>query len=99
MEVRLPGVTGRLGFIDSPGYVADRPMEVLEVPPPSVNTVSMVGVTVEYYSPRRRWGHEKTEQDGAPRGRSRNDAACASKGWQRVRYMRISLAGRHRCPE
>ncbi len=31
--------------------VTDRPMEVVEVHPPSVNSVEMVGVTVEYYSP------------------------------------------------
>ena len=30
----------------------DRPTEVLEVHPASVNSVEMVGVTVEYYPPR-----------------------------------------------
>ena len=31
--------------------VTDRPMEVVEVHPPSVNSVNMAGVTVEYYPP------------------------------------------------
>ena len=30
----------------------DRPMEIVEVHPPSVNSVDMAGVTVEYYPPR-----------------------------------------------
>ena len=32
--------------------VTDRPMECVEVHPPSANTVNMAGVTVEYYPPR-----------------------------------------------
>lgn len=32
--------------------VTDHPMEVVEVHPPSVNSVSMAGVTVECYPPR-----------------------------------------------
>lgn len=32
--------------------VTDRPMEVVEVHRPSVNSVEMAGVTVEYYPPR-----------------------------------------------
>ena len=32
--------------------VTDRPQSVVEVHPPSVNSVSMAGVTVEYYPPR-----------------------------------------------
>ncbi len=32
--------------------VVDRPMEVVEVHPPSANTVNMAGVTIEYYPPR-----------------------------------------------
>jgi hypothetical protein len=32
--------------------VTDRPMEVVEVHAPSVNRVSMAGVTVEYCPPR-----------------------------------------------
>jgi hypothetical protein len=32
--------------------VTDRPMEVVEVHPPSANSVNMAGVTVEYYPPR-----------------------------------------------
>ena len=31
--------------------VTDRPMEVVEVHPPSVNSVEIDGVTVEYYPP------------------------------------------------
>jgi hypothetical protein len=31
--------------------VTDRPMEVVEVHPPSVNSVDMAGVTAEYYPP------------------------------------------------
>jgi hypothetical protein len=31
--------------------VTDRPMEVVEVHPPSVNSMEMAGVTVEYYPP------------------------------------------------
>ncbi len=31
--------------------VTDRPMEVVEVHPPSANSVNMAGVTVEYYPP------------------------------------------------
>ena len=36
--------------------VTDRPMEVVEVHPPSVNSVDMAGVTVEYYPPRPAMG-------------------------------------------
>jgi hypothetical protein len=36
--------------------VTDRPMEVVEVHPPSVNGVDMAGVTVEYYPPRPAMG-------------------------------------------
>jgi len=32
--------------------VMDRPMEVVEVHPPSANSVNIAGVTVEYYPPR-----------------------------------------------
>ena len=32
--------------------VTDRPMEVVEVHPPSANSVNMAGVTAEYYPPR-----------------------------------------------
>ena len=36
--------------------VTDRPMEVVEVHPPSVNSVKMAGVTVEYYPPKPSMG-------------------------------------------
>jgi len=36
--------------------VTDRPMEVIEVHSPSVNSVDMAGVTVEYYPPRPAMG-------------------------------------------
>jgi hypothetical protein len=36
--------------------VTDRPMEVVEVHAPSVNSVEMAGVTVEYYPPRPAMG-------------------------------------------
>ncbi len=36
--------------------VTDRPMEAVEVHPPSVNSVDMAGVTVEYYPPRPAMG-------------------------------------------
>ena len=36
--------------------VTDRPMEVVEVHPPSTNSVNMAGVTVEYYPPRPAMG-------------------------------------------
>lgn len=36
--------------------VTDGPMEVLEVHPSSVNSVEMVGVTVDYYLPRPAMG-------------------------------------------
>ncbi len=32
--------------------VTDRPMETIEIHPPSANSVNMAGVTVEYYPPR-----------------------------------------------
>ena len=32
--------------------VTDRPLEVVQVHPPSVNNVEMAGVTVQYYPPR-----------------------------------------------
>ncbi|MEN6343091.1 MAG: hypothetical protein ABFC89_11105, partial [Methanospirillum sp.] len=34
----------------------DRPMEVVELHSPSVNSVEMAGVTVEYYPPRPAMG-------------------------------------------
>ena len=35
--------------------VTDRPMEAVEVHPPSRNSVEMAGVTVEYYPPSPAW--------------------------------------------
>ncbi len=32
-------------------HVTGRPMEAVEVHPPSANSVTMAGVTVEYYPP------------------------------------------------
>lgn len=37
--------------------VTDRPMEVVEVHPPSANSVNMAGVMVEYYPPRPAMGN------------------------------------------
>jgi hypothetical protein len=34
----------------------DRPMEVVEVHPPSINSVEMAGMTVEYYPPHPAMG-------------------------------------------
>jgi hypothetical protein len=36
--------------------VTERPMESVEVHPPSANTVNMVGITIEYYPPRPAMG-------------------------------------------
>ncbi|MEN6518634.1 MAG: hypothetical protein ABFC38_10635 [Methanospirillum sp.] len=58
--VDAPGHAADLARYRARGYamrdnqiriVTDRPMEVVEVHPPSVNAVNMAGVTVEYYPP------------------------------------------------
>jgi hypothetical protein len=58
--VDAPGHVADLARYRARGYrmagnrirlVTDRPMEVVEVHPPSVNSVDMAGVTVEYYPP------------------------------------------------
>ena len=63
--VDAPGHVADLARYRARGYamagnriaiVTDRPMEVLEVHPPSVNAVNMAGVTVEYYPPRPAMG-------------------------------------------
>ena len=59
--VDAPGHVGGLKRYRARGYrmagnririVTDRPMETVEVHPPSGNSVEMRGVTVEYYPPR-----------------------------------------------
>ncbi|KAF5046982.1 hypothetical protein DSECCO2_465090 [anaerobic digester metagenome] len=63
--VDAPGHAADLARYRARGYamkgnrirlVTDRPMEVVEVHPPSVNSVNMAGVTVEYYPPRPAMG-------------------------------------------
>ena len=63
--VDAPGHAGDLERYRARGYrmagnrirlVTDRPMEVVEVHPPSRNSVKMAGVTVEYYPPRPAMG-------------------------------------------
>ena len=59
--VDAPGHAADLARYRARGYAmkgnriaiaVDLPMEVVEVHPPSVNSVEMAGVTVEYYPPR-----------------------------------------------
>ncbi len=59
--VDAPGHVADLARYRARGYAmtgnriaiaVDRPMETVEVHPPSANSVDMAGVTVEYYPPR-----------------------------------------------
>ena len=59
--------------------VIDRPMEVVEVHPPSVNSVNMAGVTVEYYPPRPTMGIRSGT--GAATPPRRGYATACGRAW------------------